>query len=314
MADGMRIVVAAQEAAGVQALRLVDRSPHRLVAVLTGTERGDGAERGVTVASVAQDMGVDVQPASVVKDPDFASELRRRHVDVLLNVHSLYLIDPDVLAAPRIGGFNLHPGPLPEYAGLSVPSWAIYNGETQHGVTLHWVEPKVDTGPVAFSERFPISPSDTGLSLSARCVQLGMPLISELLGCLSLGPETIPIVEQDVTCRRYYGRDAPHGGWIPWCGPARQVVDFVRACDYGPWPSPWGTPRTGIPGVEIVRAARTGDEAGEAPGTVGGSDGSGVLVAAADEWVLVSRLRVDGRSVAPSAVLQPGNSLMAGVS
>jgi hypothetical protein len=49
------------------------------------------------------------QPAAAVKDPAFASELWRRHVDVLLNVHSRHLIDPEVLAAPRIGSFNLHP-------------------------------------------------------------------------------------------------------------------------------------------------------------------------------------------------------------
>lgn len=312
MADGMSIVVAAQETAGVQAVRLVDRSPHRLVAVLTGTARGDGAERGVTVASAARDMDVEVMAAAVVQDPAFASELRRRNVDVVLNVHSLYLIHPDVLAAPRVGSFNLHPGPLPEYSGLTVPSWAIYNGETEHGVTLHWIEPRVDTGPVAFSERFPISPSDTGLSLSAKCVQQGMPLISELLGCLSLGAGTIPIVEQDLTRRRYYGRAVPHRGAIPWCGPARQVVDLIRACDYGPWPSPWGRPRAG--GVEIVRAALTGDRAGEAPGTVGRCEHGGVRVAAADEWVLVSRLRVGGRSAPPSAVLQPGSSLMTGAS
>lgn len=311
----MNIVVVAQEAAGVQALRLVDKTPHHLAAVLSGTERGDGAERGVTVTAVARELGVDVVSAAAVKDPSFASELRHRNVDVLLNVHSLYLIAPEVLAAPRIGSFNLHPGALPEYAGLNVPSWALYNGETDHAVTLHWIAPKVDTGPIAFSASFPVTASDTGLSVSAKCVQHGMPLISELLDRLSRDPGTVPAVEQDMTRRRYFGREVPHRGSVPWWCTARQVVDFVRACDYGPWPSPWGMPRTGAPAaeIEIVRAARTGEQAGAAPGTVGRSEEAGVRVATADEWVLVSRLRVDGRSVAPSVVLQPGNSLMAGV-
>ena len=73
--------------------------------------------------------------------------MREQGVDLLLNVHSLYLIARrTVVAAPRIGSFNLHPGPLPEYAGLNTPSWAIYNGEREHGVTVHWMEPGVDTG------------------------------------------------------------------------------------------------------------------------------------------------------------------------
>ena len=61
----------------------------------------------------------------------------------------------DVLEAPRIGSFNLHPGPLPEYAGLNAPSWAIYHGEQEHRVTLHWLDAGIDTGPIAYgAERF----------------------------------------------------------------------------------------------------------------------------------------------------------------
>lgn len=313
----MNIIMAAQEAAGIQALRLVAQTSHHVDAVLTGTEHGDGAERGNTVAAVARNLGIEVMPAAVVQDPAFGRELRRRRVDVLLNVHSLYLIDPDVLAAPRVGSFNLHPGPLPEYAGLNVPSWAIYHGETDHGVTLHWIAPEVDAGPIAFAARFPVTASDTGLTVYSKCLQFGMPLISRLLDCMDRDVKTIPSVEQDLSRRRYFGRKIPHRGWVPWNSPARRVVDFIRACDYQPWSSPWGTPRTAgpriEPHIEIVRAARTGETAGEAPGTVGNLEDGGVRVAAADEWVLVSRLRVDRRSVTPSTVLEPGNSLTTGI-
>ena len=69
-----------------------------------------------------------------------------------MNVHSLFLIHP-WSSAPTIGSFNLHPGPLPEYAGLNVPSWAIYEGEKRsHGVTVHWMDEGVDTGPIAWIE------------------------------------------------------------------------------------------------------------------------------------------------------------------
>ena len=310
----MNIVVAAQESAGVQTLRLVDKARHHLALVLTGTERGEGVERGVTVAAVARELGVPILPAVVVKDAVFASELRRLQVDVLLNVHSLYLVNPAVLAAPRIGSFNLHPGPLPDYAGLNVPSWAIYNGETSHGATLHWMAPEVDAGPVAFSASFPLTPTDTGLSTSAKCVQHGMFLISELLNRLARKDSEVPRLEQDTRRRRYFGKLTPHAGWVPWWLPARQVVNFVRACDYGPWPSPWGQPRTVASRTEIaiLRASNTGEYAGAPPGTVGAPDGDGMRVAAADEWVVVRRLRIDGKGVPPRAALNPGDVLVAG--
>ncbi len=311
----MNIVVAAEEAAGVQTVRLVAQSPHHLAAVLTGNERDETNRRGVTVSAVAHELGAPVLPGPGVQDPTFADELRRRDVDVLLNVHSLHLIDPDVLAAPRIGSFNLHPGPLPKYAGLNAPSWAIYRGEAEHGVTLHWIAPQVDAGPIAFEASFPITPQDTGVSVSTKCVQYGLPLISRLLTLLANDPDEIPRVEQDTTHRQYFGKDVPHRGWVPWHCSAEQVVNFVRACDYGPWPSPWRMPRTRFPKtgveIEILRASRTREPTDALPGTVGRTENQSALVAAGDEWVLVSRTRIDGTSVPPVRVLRAGDLLEA---
>ena len=57
-------------------------------------------------------------------------------MDLILNVHSLHLIRKEILDLPRLGSFNFHPGPLPRYAGLNSVCWALYRGETKHGVTL----------------------------------------------------------------------------------------------------------------------------------------------------------------------------------
>lgn len=141
-----------------------------------------------------------------------------------------------------------------------------------------------------------------------------MPLISELLRVLAHDSSGIPVVEQDLAKRRYFGKEVPNGGWVPWSLSARQVVDFVRACDCGPWPSPWGRPRTLVSGTEItvLRASLTGEEAAVAPGTVGAPDGDGIRVAAADEWVVIRRLRINGRGAAPSTVLSAADALAGG--
>ncbi|MGI9002306.1 MAG: methionyl-tRNA formyltransferase [Pseudonocardia sp.] len=301
----MRIVLAAEEAAGLQAVRLVIGSPHRLHAVLTGSRAGDRT-RGVTVASAARALSVPVLPADLVKDPRFADDLRREGVDVLLNVHSLHLVDAAVLAAPRVGCFNLHPGPLPEYAGLSVPSWAIYRGERRHAVTLHWMAADVDAGHVAYEAPLPISDTDTGLSLSVACVREGLPLIERLLE--DAREDRIPAREQDLTRRRWHGPASPHRGGLPWSMPARMVVNLVRASDYGPFRSPWGRPRTMAyeREFEVLAAKLTGLESEAAPGTVGDRDGGGVRVAAADEWVLVERVRDEQGTVPAADRLEPG--------
>ena len=95
----------------------------------------------------------------------------------------------------------------------------------------------------------------------------------------------------------------------------KRIADFVRACDYRPFASPWGHPRTAVsPGtaeLEVLKAARTGEPAEEAPGTVVRADESGAVVAAADERLVVEQVRVDGEHAAPAAVLRPGLRLVA---
>jgi methionyl-tRNA formyltransferase len=302
----VNVLLVAEESAGIQVLRALAASPHRLVAAMTAPPTRGG---GATVGGVAEQLGGKVVPSELVRDPETADWMREEGVDLLLNVHSLYLIVGEVVAAPRIGSFNLHPGPLPEYAGLNTPSWAIYNGESRHGVTVHWMEPGVDTGAIAYEARFDLTESDTGLSVSARCVREGVPLIERLLETAAEDPAAIPAEPQDLSRRRYYKRaEVPDDGRIVWSRPAKRIVDLVRAADYFPFASPWGTPTTELGGVElaVLKASRTGEPAAEPPGTVGEARERGIAVAAADEWVLVERVQQGGRAQPAAEVLRPG--------
>jgi methionyl-tRNA formyltransferase len=264
--------------------------------------------QGSTVAAAAREHRLQILPPAQVREAEFAKWVRERGVDLLLNIHSLHIVHPEVVAAARIGSFNLHPGPLPQYAGLNAPSWAIYCGEDRHAVTLHWMNGGVDTGAVAYTSSFEVSEKDTGLSLSLKCVKSGLPLVSRLVEAAATAPSTIPAEAQDLTRRRYFGRDVPQKGNVRWGESARRVVDFVRACDYAPFPSPWGTPvaRLGSQPVGLRRASRTGELCSEPAGTVAAGRGEGVRVACADEWISVERVTLDGAPVAPADLLEPG--------
>jgi len=297
MRDGdMRILLAAEESAGIQTLKWLAGTEHEVVAVLASEPRS--AVRVATVAAAARSAGVPVWPAELVKDPALAERLADEGVDVLLNVHSLFLVAGEVLVTPRVGSFNLHPGPLPRYAGLNTPSSAIYNGEREHGVTVHWMIPEIDAGPIAYEASFEIGPADTGLKVSAKCVRNGLPLLAELVSAAARGKDAIPAIEQDQARRRYFGAAPPHGGRIDWSLPARRIVDFVRASDYSPFTSPWGHPIARLGGLEVavVKASLTGRSTSSRPGTLERDPEGTVLVAAADELVALERVQVDGAS------------------
>jgi methionyl-tRNA formyltransferase len=300
----LRVALVAEESAGVQVLRelIALRPAVDLAAVLT-TEH-PGPDRRPLVHDAARQLGVETWPADMVRSHELADRLRRAAVDLLLNVHSLFLVHPDVVAAPTIGSFNLHPGPLPEYAGLNVPSWAVYNGEAAHGVTLHWMDEGIDTGPIAAMMRFGLDDSDTGLSVSGKCVRNGVPLVVELVETARRDPRSIPRDEQDLSRRGYFPAGPPRDGRLDWSARAAEVLRFVRAADYGPFASPWGPPHAEISGhrVGIAKAAPTGLETGEPPGTVREVTAAGAMISTADELVLVQRIWLDGRSLRPAAL------------
>src|SRR5207237_6661324 len=106
IAEKMKVILAAEESAGLQTLRTLARSNHQLVAVLAAPPKIGSSS--ASVWSVARSLGFETLPAYLVKDPKLAHRLRSDQIDVLLNVHSRYIIHAAVLAAPRLGSFNLH--------------------------------------------------------------------------------------------------------------------------------------------------------------------------------------------------------------
>src|SRR5579864_708180 len=254
----MNVVLAGEESAGLQMLRALAQRKDRVVAVLTTPPQPNSVR--ASLWSAARDLGFETLPAERVRDSALAGRLRSESVDILLNVHSLHVIHEEILKATNLGAFNLHPGPLPRYAGLNAVSWAIFQGERNYGVTVHRIEAKIDAGPIAYQSCFPLEEQDTGLSLSLKCVREGIPLMLRLLDVAAAEPERIPSISQDLTLRQYFGHDVPEQGRLSWKWPANKVVNFVRACDYFPFSSPWGYPRSllGTKEFALVKARRTG--------------------------------------------------------
>jgi phosphoribosylglycinamide formyltransferase-1 len=63
---------------------------------------------------------------------------------------------------------NIHPSLLPKYQGLHTHQRALDAGETEHGVTVHFVTAELDGGPPAVQARVPVLPDDDAESLAAR--------------------------------------------------------------------------------------------------------------------------------------------------
>jgi UDP-4-amino-4-deoxy-L-arabinose formyltransferase/UDP-glucuronic acid dehydrogenase (UDP-4-keto-hexauronic acid decarboxylating) len=290
----LRVAVAGGEAAGQRVLRSV-AGAHEVVAVFAGS-----GPAGAPVRAEAERLGLTVLEAKRVKDPAVPDEVGP--IDLLLNVHNLYVVTPELLTWPRLGAYNVHPGWLPDFAGRNCPSWAVWLGEAEPGVTVHLMHPDVDRGPIAYRERFPAGPAATGGSVAIECAKRGIRLVDQLV--VALLADELVLEEQDTSQFRYFGREVPNDGVLDFMQPASEVERLVRACDYGPFHSPWGVPRTsGLNGELGVRRAVATDRAADAaPGTVR-VDAEGIWVACADRWLELKAVTIDGVPTDPAAAL-----------
>ena len=98
---------------------------------------------------------------------------------------------------------NLHNAPLPRYRGCAPINWALKNGESSHGVTIHEITPKVDAGPIVSQVNFSIHPeTDEVIDAYRRALDFGFKLFEQTMPIL----DRIKPRPQDESQALYYSR------------------------------------------------------------------------------------------------------------
>jgi len=109
------------------------------------------------------------------------------------------LIPPSVIDAFKGNIFNLHMSLLPAFPGFGATRRAIESGETEAGVTVHFIDAGVDTGPIIAQQRVPIHSNDTAETLGRRQFEAAVPLILQTVRCLEMGKiSTFSTIDDDL--------------------------------------------------------------------------------------------------------------------
>lgn len=264
---------------------------HRIAAVVTRNAE-------VRAWAVAQGLRVEVLDAGLAA--------RLEPVDWLLSIANLVMIPQPVLALARQGGVNFHDGPLPRYAGLNTPVWAILNGEVQHGITWHLITEGVDEGDILEQRLFDVSPTETALTLNTRCFEAAIDSFPALMAALEQGAPQRRV--QDFAQRTVFARaDRPAAaGVVDFHQPAAGVAALVRALDHGTYLNPVTTAKLRVGGRMLAVGGAEVVPGQGAPGTVLAADAGGLVVACGDGAVRLSQLReMSGALVDPSAIAWP---------
>ncbi len=101
------------------------------------------------------------RPLGTLERPNAAESLRmlgELRPDLLISVRYRKILKDAAISIPRHGVLNLHSGLLPQYRGTMATFWAMLEGETEIGSTLHYiVDGTIDTGPMVGRAPMPLS-------------------------------------------------------------------------------------------------------------------------------------------------------------
>jgi phosphoribosylglycinamide formyltransferase-1 len=146
------------------------------------------------VVERARQLGV---PAFVFRPKDYADReayekeilerLQALEIDLVVMAGYMRLIT-NVLVEPLYGRLiNIHPSLLPSFPGLNAVKQALDYGVKVTGVTVHYVDGGMDTGPIIAQRSVEITPQDTEESLSARIHKIEHELLPEVIGHIAAG-------------------------------------------------------------------------------------------------------------------------------
>jgi peptidoglycan/xylan/chitin deacetylase (PgdA/CDA1 family) len=117
-------------------------------------------ERAFTLEDLGATYGFPVQRVGNLNGPQAAEALEGSRADLGI-VLGTRILKPSTFTKPRLGCINLHKGKVPEYRGMPPGFWELYDGVPSAGVTVHFVDSKLDTGDVIETAEIPIHQRDT---------------------------------------------------------------------------------------------------------------------------------------------------------
>ncbi len=288
---------------------------HDLAALVTQPDRPQGRKQEripsrIKLAALAH--SIPIQQPEDVNAPESLDLIRALAPDLLVTAAYGQILSAELLSIPRLGGINLHGSILPAYRGAAPVARAIQNGETETGVTVIRMTPKIDAGGILAIARIEIGPDETAGELEERLARLGAPLVARAIAALAAGP--VPVLPQDRSQVTKAPKLRKEDGQIDWSRPAQAVHNQVRALQ--PWPVAFTTwhprdPHGKNPIRLIVHKTAVVDGQGR-PGEVIEAAGDRLVVAAGEAAVQIRLLQIPGKKPVAAAEFLRGHRVQPG--
>jgi methionyl-tRNA formyltransferase len=300
----MRLAFMGTPPFAVPALEALIAAGHEIAAVYSQPPRPSGRGHKLQPSAVhaaAEVHGLVVRTPLSLKSAEEQAAFAALRLDAAVVVAYGLLLPKAVLAAPRLGCFNLHASLLPRWRGAAPIHRAIMAGDGETGVMVMRMEEGLDTGPVLDTFRTSIDDRTTTGDLQDVLAREGAALMVRSLERLARGEARE--VAQPTDGVTYAKKILPEEARIDWTKPAHAVLRHIHGLN----PSPGAWTMAGEARLKILRVALSPERG--APGTIVGAP---LVVACGEGAVAIEELQRAGRGAQGVAEFLRGFALPVG--
>jgi len=284
----MRIVFMGTPDFAVPSLEALIQGGYEIAAAVTQPDSKSGrgyAPSEPPVKRIAAKYSIPVLQFKKIKSPEGVEALKKAAPDIIVTAAFGQILSKEILDIPPLGCINVHASLLPKYRGASPVQWAIIKGEKKTGVTIMYMDERLDAGDVISYAETDIGETETGGELYGRLARIGAGLLAETLKKIEKG--SAARIKQDESEASYYPPLTKEAGRIDWSKPAKEIYDLIRALD----PAPGAYSYAGD-GVIKIWSAQTLDGSAP-PGEIVEAD-TALVIGTGEGLISVKLLQVPG--------------------
>jgi len=156
--------------------------------VVTQADKPRGRGMIITPCPVKQRaLELSLPVRSPEKMKDIFAEVQQTPFDLGVAVAFGKIFRPDFLALPKLGIINVHFSLLPLLRGAAPVQHSLFQNFKKTGVSVFWIEPGLDDGPLFLQKEIAIDPADNAETLFAKLIPLGLDALRETITQISDG-------------------------------------------------------------------------------------------------------------------------------
>lgn len=135
---------------------------------------------------LAKKYSIQMYSSRKVNSDDFAKLIRKSEIDYIFTF-SFNILKENIFTAAKYGCINFHPALLPMNRGASPSNWSVLKNQKTTGITFHYIDKGVDTGPIIEQYEFNLSGYETAKIINEFLLSIGSVLLVRLIYKLDYG-------------------------------------------------------------------------------------------------------------------------------